>query len=422
MNSEGSGKLRNWKINILFFLLTFILVACQSDEVVTFPDKYFENAIRTELDQHGGDLMKSELSEVTELDLEEEEIEDISGIEVFDSLEKINLKHNQIVDVSPLRELDNIEYINLVGNNLDKKQYQRLDFLWKDGVKVITMKEADGPGGFLWKTQKGNTTVYMLGTIHAGPKDFYPMHEKIENAYNEADIVVPEIDITSSSIQGEITKLYMELGAYQDGSSIEDHISDDLYAELKKIFEEYNLPSEMEMYRPWLLSNIIDSLTLQEAGYMYGVDDYFLTKAQEDDKEIKQLETAQEQLSLFADTSDAYQNELLKSSLHNLDTYEEDMLELFSFYSKGDKEALLNYLEPEYDIDSDDTLLLEEDQAFMEKLNDDRNIGMAEQIENYLEEDDDHTYFVIVGTAHLIMEPSVLSILGENGYDIEKIH
>src|SRR5699024_6057111 len=123
MNSEGSGKLRNWKINILFFLLTFILVACQSDEVVTFPDKYFENAIRTELDQHVGHLMKSELSEVTELDLEEEEIEDISVIEVFYSLEKINLKHNQILDVSPLRELDNIEYINLVGNNLDKKQY-----------------------------------------------------------------------------------------------------------------------------------------------------------------------------------------------------------------------------------------------------------------------------------------------------------
>src|SRR5699024_8282669 len=136
--------------------------------------------------------------------------------------------------------------------------------------------------------------------------------------------------------------------AYQDGSSIEDHISDDLYAELKKIFEEYNLPSEMEMYRPWLLSNIIDSLTLQEAGYMYGVDDYFLTKAQEDDKEIKQLETAQQQLTLFADTSDAYQNQLVKSSLDNFDTYKKNMLALYSFYSNGDEEALLNYLESEY--------------------------------------------------------------------------
>src|SRR5699024_5879744 len=127
---------------------------------------------------------------------------------------------------------------------------------------------------------------------------------------------------------------------------------------------------------------------------------------------------AEEQLSLFADTSEAYQNELLKSSLHNLDTYEEDMLELFSFYSKGDEEALLNYLEPEYETNSDDELQ-EEDQAFMEKLNDDRNVGMAEQIENHLEEDDGHTYFVIVGTAHLVMEPSVISILEESGYDIE---
>src|SRR5699024_371647 len=328
INLGRSGKLRHWKLNILFFLLAFMLVGCQSDESVTFQDQNFEDAIRTELDQAEGDLMKSKISGITELDLEEEEIEDLSGIEVFDSLEKINLKHNQIVDVSPLRELNNIEYINLVGNNIDKKQYQRLNFLWKDGVKVITMEEADGPGGFLWKVQNRDTTVYMLGTIHAGPKDFYPMHEKIENAYGEADIVMPEIDITSSSLQSEITKLYMELGTYQDGTSIEDHISDDLYAELSEVFEEYNLPSEMEVYRPWLLSNIVDSLTLQEAGYMYGVDDYFLTKAKEDDKEVEPLETAEEQLSLFADTSEAYQNELLKSSLHNLDTYEEDMLEL----------------------------------------------------------------------------------------------
>lgn len=410
--------MRNLRISFILILLSLTIVSCQPDQVVTFSDDHFEEAIRLELNQPEGDLTESDVNEVTELDLADAEIEDISGIESFTSIKKLNLKDNQIDDVSPLRQLNEIEYVNLVGNNLDKKQIQRLNFLWKDNVKVITMEEADGPGGFLWETNRGDTTVYIQGTVHAGPKDFYPMNDYVEKAYNEADVIVPEIDPKDMSQQA-MMELYLELGTYEDGSTVEDHIPSELYRELSKVLNEYNLPSEIETYKPWLLSNLIDSLMLQEAGYIHGVDDYFLTRAQDDGKEIKALETPKEQLAIFANTPEDFQVELLKSSLENLDNYEEDMLELFSFYIKGDPEEMMEHIGPQT---SPDNQFHEENKAFMEALNDERNYGMSDQIIEYLDKDEGLTYLVIVGTLHLIQEPSVISILEEEGYDVKKIH
>src|SRR5690625_1478137 len=49
-----------------------------------------------------------------------------------------------------------------------------------------------GQGGFLWRVDNEDTTVYLQGTIHIGPQSFYPFNDAIESAYEEADVVVPE--------------------------------------------------------------------------------------------------------------------------------------------------------------------------------------------------------------------------------------
>nr|WP_253286644.1 TraB/GumN family protein [Virgibacillus sp. MSJ-26] len=277
------------------------------------------------------------------------------------------------------------------------------------------MKEADGPGGFLWKVKHGDTTVYLQGTIHAGPRDFYPMNDEIESIYKEADVIVPEIHPKDMSTQSMMT-LYNELGTYQDGTTIEDHIPADLYDDVSAFLNDHGLPSELESYKPWLLSNLISSFIMQEAGYTYGVDDYFLSRAQDDDKEIKALETAEEQLAIFADTSDDFQVELLKSSIEEMDHYEEDMLEMFSLYTDGDLEKML-----EYTTTDNDSEMSKEEQAFMNALNDERNDNMSDQIIDYLDSKEDTTYLVIVGSLHLIEKPSIISILEDEGYDVKHI-
>ncbi|GEL76392.1 TraB/GumN family protein [Tenuibacillus multivorans] len=274
----------------------------------------------------------------------------------------------------------------------------------------------DGPGGFLWKVEDEDTTVYLQGTIHVAPRDLYPLHTKVEQAYEEADVVVPEIDMNNIDL-GKAMELYTELGEYQDGTTIQDHISPELYSELEATLSNYNIdPNMVKTYKPWYLSNTIQQLMVQELGYTYGVDQYFLNKAGLDGKEIVALETMEEQLDVLANAAtEEYQVEMLEEMLVSTETYQDDLDEMLDIYREGDVEGLLGTMVTESEEGDEDA------EAYLTALNDERNYNMADQIMTFLEEEE-KTYFVIVGALHLTLEPHIGSILEENGYEVEHVH
>ncbi|MBP2079760.1 TraB/GumN family protein [Oceanobacillus polygoni] len=408
--------------NLLVVMLALVITACQSEEAISFSDGQLEEALRGEIEKPDGELYETDFDELVELDLSGLGISDLTGMEVMDGLETLSLEDNDINDFSLLKDLEGLEEVNVMNNPIDEEHQALFDELAEQGVVVHFTEETevvgspDGPGGFLWKVENGDTTVYLQGTIHAGTEDFYPLNEKIEDAYREADVVVPEIDITDLNVM-EVQQLTMDLGVYEDGTTIEDHIPEDVYSELATTLDELGLPLQMvENFKPWFLSSTIQQLMTEQLGFMHGVDQYFLDRATQDDKEIIALETVEEQLSIFADTSDDYQIQMLEDSLVDIDDYEQDMLELFSLYKEGDVDELLTTLT---DAEVEPSA---EEQAFMEALNDERNFGMADTIAEFLEEDNGDTYFVIVGSLHLIMEPHVVSILEDEGYEVEHVY
>lgn len=273
-----------------------------------------------------------------------------------------------------------------------------------------------GKGGFLWRVENGETTVYLQGTVHLGTEDFYPLHDEIEQAYEEADVVVPEVDITEVDLSSSMDSTMMH-GMYMDGSSIEDHVSEEVYAKLEETFSEYNIPMEIVgSFKPWMLESLVMQMIAEELDYMYGVDMYFLERARQDDKEIVELETVSEQFDVLSGQSDRFQEQQLEATLDSVDEFEEMMSELFAVYLDGDEEVLLELLFPE------DEEMDEEYEAYMVALNDDRNVTMAEKIKGFLEEDSGKTYFVIVGTAHLVKDPHIRTLLEEEGYDMERVY
>lgn len=249
-----------------------------------------------------------------------------------------------------------------------------------------------------------------------GEPDLFPKHEKIEQAYVESDVVVPEIDLFNVEM-AEMNKLQMELGTYQDETNLEDHLPEETYQEVETFFMDRGFPmGVIDTYKPWLVSNMVSQLMVQELGFTEGVDMYFLSKAQADDKEIIALETPRDQLGIFADLSMDYQVQMLEESLIDINTYEQDLQQLIDIYKSGNVDDLLDVL-----FETDAAMSVEEE-AYMEALNDNRNYGMAEEITKFLESGEDQTYFVIVGSLHLILEPHVISILEEEGYEVEHIH
>ncbi|MFD1040386.1 TraB/GumN family protein [Virgibacillus byunsanensis] len=413
-------------IHVWVVILATVLIACQSEEPISFSDEQLESAIRAEIDKPEGDLYEVDINEIIELDLSGVGISELGGIDSLEALEVLLLQDNEIHDFSLLEELDNLQQVNVAGNpfNEDVNQLTLLDELQQHDIDVITQTDEvevigrpDGPGGFLWKVENENTTVFLQGTVHAGTEDFYPLHEKIEQAYEEADVIVPEIDMASLN-PTEVQQVTMELGVYNDGTTIKDHIPEDLYVGLSATIEELGMQIQMvEQFKPWMLASLIQELMTDQLGYIHGVDNYFLTRAAEDGKEVIGLETVEDQLRIFADTSPEFQLNMLEESLIDIEDYKKEMQELFSMYKEGNPDEMLALL-----TEGEASEVNTEDQAFMEALNDDRNYGMAETIIDFLEDDQEETYFVIVGSLHLIMEPHIISILEEEGYEVEHIH
>ncbi|MFB9973827.1 TraB/GumN family protein [Allobacillus sp. GCM10007489] len=402
---------------ILFLLTSLMLVACQSETEVDFPDQQLEEAIRAEVDQTDGELYLSDVRDLETLNLSGKAIEDLDGIEALESIEEINLTDNEITDVEPLTTMLELVAVELTGNPLEEAAITELE---ESGIEVAFEKEQvglpDGPGGFLWKVENGDTTIYLQGTVHLGVPDLFPMHEKIEQAYVESDVVVPEIDLFNVEM-AEMNKLQMELGTYQDETNLEDHLPEETYQEVETFFMDRGFPmGVIDTYKPWLVSNMVSQLMVQELGFTEGVDMYFLSKAQADDKEIIALETPRDQLGIFADLSMDYQVQMLEESLIDINTYEQDLQQLIDIYKSGNVDDLLDVL-----FETDAAMSVEEE-AYMEALNDNRNYGMAEEITKFLESGEDQTYFVIVGSLHLTLEPHVISILEEEGYEVEHIH
>ncbi|WP_338449600.1 DUF3048 domain-containing protein [Niallia oryzisoli] len=103
-----------------------IKVKVFSDGVVNFPDPNLEALIRERINKATGELQKSDLAEIRDLQGYNRNISNIQGIENLVNLYSLELTNNQIEDISPLETLLNNgglpKWINLNGNYLNIKE------------------------------------------------------------------------------------------------------------------------------------------------------------------------------------------------------------------------------------------------------------------------------------------------------------
>ena len=65
---------------------------------------------------------------------------------------------------------------------------------------VLTLAQAENDRAFFWKvsTVEGGqdaATVYLMGSIHFADKSFYPLRKEIEQAFDQSDYLVVELDV-----------------------------------------------------------------------------------------------------------------------------------------------------------------------------------------------------------------------------------
>ena len=82
-----------------------------------------------------------------------------------------------------------------------------------------------GSAGILYRVTGGKSDLYLLGSIHVGSEDMYPMGQYILDAMEAADVLAFECDTASAQAQAA----YQELMRCPEGDTLETLVSAVLY-------------------------------------------------------------------------------------------------------------------------------------------------------------------------------------------------
>lgn len=265
---------------------------------------------------------------------------------------------------------------------------------------------------FCWKATSATTEVYLMGSIHLGKKEWYPLAPEIEAGFEKSKYLVVEADEAKTDMT-KLQQFVFAKGMYPQGDSLAAHVPAELAKGVTELGEKLGMPAgTFERMKPWLISITASVMSMQKLGYSpeFGVDRHFTSAAKEKGKEILELESMEMQLNLLSGFSDELQVKFLSSTLEEQGKTKESMEALVEAWSKGDADAIEQKTIKE-------PLAKHPDYAPMQaKLIDDRNAGMATKIGEYLKSKD--AYFVVVGAAHLVGDKGVVRLLEKQGFKL----
>jgi uncharacterized protein len=283
-------------------------------------------------------------------------------------------------------------------------------------VEAAPPAGGDGaPKHFLWKVTGPKGVVYLLGTIHAGKADFYPLPSIIEETFKSADTLIEEIDTSEPAEAARVQQGLMEIGNYPNGDTITNHLSEVTRSHLAAYVKEGGLPEQAIAHmRPWLVSMLVGLREMKQMGFdpSYGLDQHFLEEAQQSHKQIGALEDAGSQLKLLSSLSEEFQDRLLLRSLVNMEKSHDGVDLLTRAWQSGDAAAL-------HELITSSVRDYPQLEPLMTKLIDDRNTTMTAKIERFLQTP--KSYFVAVGAGHLVGDQGILSQLQRKNFKVEQL-
>ena len=274
--------------------------------------------------------------------------------------------------------------------------------------------EDGAPKHFLWKVTGPKGVVYLLGTIHVGKADFYPLPSIIEDSFNKADTLIEEIDVSQPAEAARVERRVIEDGSYPNSDTITNHLSEVTRSHLAAYLKKGGLSEEAVAHkRPWLVGMLVVQLEMKRMGFdpSYGLDLHFLEEARQSHKAIGALEDAGSQIQLFSSLSEEFQDRLLLSSLVDMEKWP-DVVDLLTRAWRSGDAAMVQ------DVITSGVRDYPQLAPLMTKLIDDRNTAMTAKIERFLQTPE--SYFVAVGAGHLVGDNGILSQLRRQNFKLEQ--
>ncbi|MFH2052219.1 MAG: TraB/GumN family protein [bacterium] len=267
---------------------------------------------------------------------------------------------------------------------------------------------------FAWQVRSDTAVVTMMGSVHFGREDFYPLAQVIEEAFEQADALAVEVDALDPAKAAAAASLMMTAGMMPQGRTLEDVLPDSTVARIQEALgPQKAMWSVYKSLKPAFLALILATSGYQEMGLdpQLGLETHFLGKAR-GAKEIVELESIEQQMALFTGLDDAMGLALLDDTLDQLGDMEGVLEELVEAWQAGDV-ARVDALMADQ-VGEDPAMV-----AFYRRLLDDRNVKMAEAVIALLAGDKD--VFVLVGAGHFGGEKGIIRLLEQEGWSISQL-
>ncbi|TXZ19042.1 TraB/GumN family protein [Vibrio cholerae] len=255
-----------------------------------------------------------------------------------------------------------------------------------------------------WSATKGSTQLILLGSLHVGSDQLYPLPDQLAQKLKQSAGLVVETDIRH---QSNITLPATTV-------SSEQVLSDEQLFVLDGIAQQLRLDAQrIRQQPPWSASLILQMRQFLELGYQAerGIDLYFMQQTEQHQLPILSLETLQFQVDLLAHLPNSGQ-ELLVSLIDEWENNTQITECMIESWKKGDEKNLLQMLTlTGMSAELEAQMLTERNQDWAEKLTHPQFLPQQGK-----------PYLVVVGTLHLIGKQSLLSMLEQKGFSIQQLN
>lgn len=307
----------------------------------------------------------------------------------------------------------------------------------------LTMIDQKKQGTYLWKIEGENAELYLNGTVHIVPKNFFPLKDEIMDSFNKCKNLIVEVNLNLNNIQITDDIINNKYYTYQEGDSLYNHFPKKHVIRLRKYLANNNLCSpaiEKKFYKlkPFAIQALLYDGILKKANLdqeHIGLDLFFIKKATEMKKNIIELETKEFQEDLLSKLFNnkkidkAKKTNISSESHKSSKNTNSDTINIFNrgMYFKLKRlgavslilEIFSKYAVKQYSMESK----LKKDRTKMGVKGDlllgNRDEKMFKKIEALLKNND--SYFVAVGASHLLGEGSIIDKLEKKGYKVTRI-
>lgn len=264
----------------------------------------------------------------------------------------------------------------------------------------------------LYAVRDDDSTMYLYGTVHVRPRGSDWANARVRAAIDESGEVWTEL-LMNPQADAQVQQLAMRLGAAEPGRPLSSWLTPEENASLNTLTTRLGLPQgALEGVKPWMAALTLTMMPLVQAGYdpASGVDRSVDAYSDTAGKTMRALETAEQQLTFFADLDPEVQREMLREAIAESESVATMIGEMSSAWERGDDRALeravVNDTRTEYP-------------ELYQMLFVDRNNAWMTQLTREME--GSGVDFIAVGAGHIVGRDGLVAQFRARGYRVERV-